>query len=190
MGLGIPEANVREIIKGEHCSVCIKSLVLQQWCSSEMQIWALFYFNARHDRCIWLHLRFSAIFSARLLLTLGHTYWCHSTTVTTEPSDEGNLSLGFIQLRTHQHLQRNTTNAWYETRNHLTSTCDTNDQAKQCNSTRHVIKQCNSARHVIRLISGGIETKPSQWKQKHYPLKNLKPGYGPGRAHPPLLSSD
>ena len=35
--------------------------------------------------------------------------------VTTEPSDEGNLSLGFIQLRTHQHLQRNTTNAWYET---------------------------------------------------------------------------
>ena len=47
--------------------------------------------------------------------------------VTTEPSDEGNLSLGFIQLRTHQHLQRNTTNAWYETSNHLTSTCDTND---------------------------------------------------------------
>jgi len=82
--------------------------------------------------------------------------------VTTEPSNEGNLSLGFIQLRTHQHLQRNTTNAWYETSNHLTSTCDTNDQAKQCNSTRHVIKQCNSARHVIRLISGGIETKPSQ----------------------------
>ena len=82
--------------------------------------------------------------------------------VTTEPSDEGNLSLGFIQLRTYQHLQRNTTNAWYETSNHLTSTCDTNDQAKQCNSTRHVIKQCNSARHVIRLISGGIEMKPSQ----------------------------
>ena len=73
--------------------------------------------------------------------------------VTTEPSNEGNLSLGFIQLRTHQHLQRNTTNAWYETSNHLTSTCDTNDQAKQC----------NSARHVIRLISGGIETKPSHW---------------------------
>ena len=82
--------------------------------------------------------------------------------VTTEPSDEGNLSLGFTQLRTHQHLQRNTTNAWYETSNHLTSTYDTNDQAKQCNSTRHVIKQCNSARHVIRLISGGIETTPSQ----------------------------
>ena len=33
--------------------------------------------------------------------------------VTTEPSDEGNLSLGFIQLRTHQHLHRNTTNAWF-----------------------------------------------------------------------------
>jgi len=82
--------------------------------------------------------------------------------ITAEPSNEGNLSLGFIQLRTHQHQQRNTTNAWYETSNHLTSTCDTNDQAKQCNSTRHVIKQCNSARHVIRLISGGIETKPSQ----------------------------
>ena len=81
--------------------------------------------------------------------------------VTTEPSNEGTLSLGFIQLRTHQHLQRNTTNAWYETSNHLTSTCDTNDKAKQCNSTRHVIKQCNSARHVIKLISGGIETKPS-----------------------------
>ena len=61
--------------------------------------------------------------------------------VTTEPSNEGNLSLGFIQLRTHQHLQRNTTNVWYGASNHLTSTCDTNDQAKQCNSTRHVIKQ-------------------------------------------------
>ena len=94
-----------------------------------------------------------------------------SYTVTAEPSNEGNLSLGFIQLRTHQHLQRNTTNAWYETRNHLTSTCDTNDQAKQCNSTRHVIKQCNSARHIIRLISGGIETKPS-----HSPPVKL---YGP-----------
>ena len=92
-----------------------------------------------------------------------------SYTVTAEPSNEGNLSLGFIQLRTHQHLQRNTTNAWYETRNHLTSTCDTNDQAKQCNSTWHVIKQCNSARHVIRLISGGIETKPS-----HTPCRKLR----------------
>ena len=98
-----------------------------------------------------------------LRVTNGHVY---AACVTTEPSNEGNLSLGFIQLRTHQHLQRNTTNAWY-----LTSTCDTNDQAKQCNSTRHVIKQCNSARHVIRLISGGIETKPS-----HSPPVKL---YGP-----------
>ena len=48
---------------------------------------------------------------------------------------------------THQHLQRNTTTAWYETRNDLTSTCDTNDQAKQCNSTRHVInKRTNQCR--------------------------------------------
>ena len=93
--------------------------------------------------------------------TCSDAFFCLAI-VTTEPSDEGDLSLGFIQLRTHQHLQRNTTNAWYETSNHLTSTCDTNDQAKQCNSTRHVIKQCKSTRHVIRLISGGIETKPSQ----------------------------
>ena len=102
--------------------------------------------------------------------TCSDAFFCLAI-VTTEPSDEGDLSLGFIQLRTHQHLQRNTTNAWYETSNHLTSTCDTNDQAKQCNSTQHVIKQCNSARHVIRLISGSIETKPS-----HSPPVKL---YGP-----------
>jgi len=60
---------------------------------------------------------------------------------------------------THQHLQRNTTTAWYETRNDLTSTCDTNDQAKQCNSTRHVInKRINQCRRRQPLAS-----KPSQW---------------------------
>ena len=60
---------------------------------------------------------------------------------------------------THQHLQCNTTTAWYETGNDLTSTCDTNDQAKQCNSTRHVInKRTNQCRRRQPLAS-----KPSQW---------------------------
>jgi len=61
----------------------------------------------------------------------------------------------------HQHLQRNTTTAWYETRNDLTSTCDTNDQAKQCNTTRHVInKRTNQCRRMQPLA-----TKPSQRAQ-------------------------
>ena len=51
---------------------------------------------------------------------------------------------------THQYVQRNTTTAWYETRNDLIPTCNTNDQAKQCNSTRHVINkwtnQCRQPR--------------------------------------------
>ena len=62
---------------------------------------------------------------------------------------------------THQHLQRNTTTAWYETRNDLTSTCDTNDQAKQCNSTRHVInKQTNQCRRRQSLATKPSHTPP------------------------------
>jgi len=37
--------------------------------------------------------------------------------------------------------QRNTTTTWYETRNNLIPTCNTNDQAKQCNSTRYIINK-------------------------------------------------
>jgi len=44
-----------------------------------------------------------------------------------------------------RHLQRNTTTAWYETKHDLILTCDTNDQAKQCNSTRHIISGVISA---------------------------------------------
>jgi len=50
----------------------------------------------------------------------------------------------------HQHLQRKTTTAWYETNHDLIPTCNTNDQAKQCNSTRPVISkwstQCRQSR--------------------------------------------
>jgi len=38
---------------------------------------------------------------------------------------------------THQHLQRNTTTAWYETKHDLIPTCNTNDQAKQFDAARN-----------------------------------------------------
>ena len=85
------------------------------------------------------------------------------TTVTTAPSDEGNLSLGFIQLRTHQHLQRNTTNAWYETRNHLTSTCDTNDQAKQFHAARNQAMQFCAARN-----------QTNQWRHRNETVTEIR----------------
>ena len=72
---------------------------------------------------------------------------------------------------THQYVQRNTTTAWYETRNDLTSACDTNDQAKQCNSKRHVINkwlnQCRQPRASKPLHSPPFEI--IRTNQQNYP---------------------
>ena len=57
-----------------------------------------------------------------------------------------------------QAVQATTYSSILETRNDLTSTCDTNNQAKQCNLTRHVInKRTNQCRRRQALAS-----KPSQ----------------------------
>ena len=50
-------------------------------------------------------------------------------------------------ISTHQHLQRNKTTTWIETKHDLIPTWDTNAQAQQCNMTRHVIsKRSNQCR--------------------------------------------
>jgi len=70
----------------------------------------------------------------------------------------------------HQHLQHNTTTAWYETKHDLIPTCDTNGQAKQCNSMRHVINKWSNQCRQPEASKPSQSSRPSTWtltSEKH-----------------------